>query len=227
MFAKKHNSNHLNQKNYLRMKTKILLITLCFALQGRVATLPAQTVVSFNALQPLALMVNAGNDINLTKGQTISLGGSASGGAGHYTYAWSPSAGLNIASAANPSLTASTTTTYTLSVADASGCSATDALIITVNSAGQPSAVNDIEQGQVSIYPNPTTGNATLEFPACEGASTLTLLTYDGKLLWTRQVEVTPGQVKQEINLDTATPGIYLLVIKNGHGTRVQKIVKL
>jgi hypothetical protein len=208
------------------MKRKILLITAYFAWQGLNMALLSQTMVTINASQPTALTANAGSDASLNKGQTGYLGGNpvATGGTGVYTYAWSPTTGLSSPSTATPNLTANATATYMLTVTDANGCTATDAVIITV---GATSVVNNISQGNITISPNPTTGNAIVELPASENTYSITLLTYDGKLLWNRQIEANKGSVKQAILVDSAAPGIYLLIIKNGRNTWAQKIVKL
>src|SRR6202012_1771320 len=80
---------------------------------------------------------NAGSDMTISTctGDTATLGGtpSASGGAGSYIYTWSPSAGLSSASAANPIVTGITASSlYGLTVTDANGCSASDAMLLTV-----------------------------------------------------------------------------------------------
>jgi gliding motility-associated-like protein len=56
----------------------------------------------------------------------------ASGGG---TYSWSPGTGLNATNIPNPVCTVNSTTTYTLTVTDANGCTDTDQVTITVNAA--------------------------------------------------------------------------------------------
>jgi hypothetical protein len=54
----------------------------------------------------------------------MGIGGSltASGGSGSgYTYLWSPATGLNDATLANPTASPTSTTTYAVTVTDASG----------------------------------------------------------------------------------------------------------
>lgn len=80
---------------------------------------------------------NAGLDKTIPSCSLVgtTLGGSpaASGGTGPYTYKWSPATGLSSADSSNPSVVGIGTTTYTLMVTDANGCSAADAAVITVN----------------------------------------------------------------------------------------------
>ena len=76
---------------------------------------------------------NAGADGNLgacaATGYNINGSGTGTGPLG---YSWSPATGLSNASIANPIATPAGTTTYTLTVSDTYGCTATDAVLVTV-----------------------------------------------------------------------------------------------
>jgi len=65
---------------------------------------------------------------------TVTLGGAptATGGTGHYSYAWSPKATLNDSTLANPTATPLATTTYYLTVTDLiTGCTSVDSVLVT------------------------------------------------------------------------------------------------
>jgi len=81
-------------------------------------------VVTVNSL-PTA---NAGSDVNYCIGTPVQL--SASGGT---SYSWSPATGLSATNINNPTASPSVTTTYTVTVTDINGCSATDDVVVTVN----------------------------------------------------------------------------------------------
>ncbi|MBK8567551.1 MAG: choice-of-anchor D domain-containing protein [Saprospiraceae bacterium] len=81
------------------------------------------------------LTANAGNDAAICNGQSTTLGASGTGGSGSYSYAWSPGQGLSQTNIPNPIASPNTATTYTVLVTDANGCTASDAVVISVNAA--------------------------------------------------------------------------------------------
>jgi len=74
---------------------------------------------------------DAGEDISIISNTIISLGGNPTGSSGT-SILWSPTTGLDNATSANPQLIATETTTFSVTVTNAAGCSATDTIIITV-----------------------------------------------------------------------------------------------
>lgn len=100
-----------------------------------------------------ALFAEAGSDTSLCENSTLTLGGNptATGGDGPYTYSWIPTTGLNNPSAANPVVTAATSTNYSVQVTDFNNCVATANIQITslpLPSAGFTFAAN---QGMVTF----------------------------------------------------------------------------
>ena len=81
------------------------------------------------------LTVDAGADVEICFGDSAQLGGAptASEGLAPFIYHWSPAAGLNDATIANPKASPASTTTYTLIATDATGCKDTAEVVVTVN----------------------------------------------------------------------------------------------
>lgn len=72
---------------------------------------------------------DAGADQVINYLSSVAIG---SGSVAGYTYAWSPSTGLSSANVSNPMATPLSTTTYVVTVTNTSGCTATDAVNVTV-----------------------------------------------------------------------------------------------
>ncbi len=86
----------------------------------------AQRVVNLRVIQPAELGFSAPwQDTTVTAGVPLTLGSGLSvfGGAGQYSYRWSPSADLSDSTMAQPTATPFDTTTYVLTVTDENGCS--------------------------------------------------------------------------------------------------------
>ena len=73
-------------------------------------------------------------------------------------------------------------------------------------------------RNEVQVYPNPSTGDFTV---ACEGIQTISVLSIDGKLLKTIEVNGNECRIEGLMN------GVYLLKIDTENGVIMNKIVKL
>jgi hypothetical protein len=84
---------------------------------------------------PTTLAASAGGVKTICAGGSASIGGSptANGGAGGYTYSWSPSTGLSSTTVANPTASPTTTTTYTVTVTDSWEATAQSSVTVTVH----------------------------------------------------------------------------------------------
>ncbi|TAL59620.1 MAG: T9SS type B sorting domain-containing protein, partial [Bacteroidetes bacterium] len=86
------------------------------------------------------VIANAGSDITILATANTVLNGTGGG-----TYMWSPAAGLSNTTNANPTATPTVTTTYTLFVTGASGCTDIDSVTVTI--------VNDVKPND-GLSPN-------------------------------------------------------------------------
>ncbi|MFN8285574.1 MAG: Ig-like domain-containing protein [Chitinophagales bacterium] len=111
-------------------------ITVTYTINGQFNGCAANTITSTVVVRP-AVVANAGADKSVTacSASCVTIGGSptGAGGSGTLTYDWSPNGGLSDTALANPqACNITTNTTYTVVVTDASGCSASDQVLITV-----------------------------------------------------------------------------------------------
>ncbi len=83
-------------------------------------------------------IANAGNDVAICIGQNTQLNGS-----GGVSYLWAPGLGLNATNASTPIATPSITTSYILTVTDATSCVDNDTVVVTVNPLPIANAGND------------------------------------------------------------------------------------
>ncbi|MFT3912416.1 MAG: gliding motility-associated C-terminal domain-containing protein [Ferruginibacter sp.] len=90
--------------------------------------------------------VNAGNDQTITAGSSIQLQTSASTG----TYLWTPATGLSSSTTLSPLASPTETTTYTLTVTTADGCTNSDVVTIEV----KPDVDVNCSEPMVAFTPN-------------------------------------------------------------------------
>lgn len=88
----------------------------------------SDTVTITTLTPPVA---NAGPDVEIITGMTATIGGTPTGPSGS-TYAWGPSTGLGDPTQGNPVASPSATTTYTVVVTDANGCTDSDTMTVIV-----------------------------------------------------------------------------------------------
>ncbi|MCW5909170.1 MAG: aryl-sulfate sulfotransferase [Chitinophagales bacterium] len=159
-------------------------------------TATASVTVNVNAL-PNA---NAGNDVTITSGQSTIL--TATGGT---SYAWS-----NGASTANTTVNPSSTTTYTVTVTNASGCTASDAVTVFVSG------------GSLSV-------TATISgSPVCAGTSVqLNAVPSGGSGTYTYQWASNPAGFSSNSQSNTVTPLVnttYTVTVNDGSVTATASV---
>lgn len=133
----------------------------------------------------------AGDDAALCAGSSLNL--NASGGV---SYSWLPTTGLSNASIANPVAAPTSTTTYTVYVTDANGCTQPDQITITVN---------PIPSAPVASSNSPVNLNGSIELTA----STVNMAFYN----WTGPDGFTSAEQNPVIaNASSAANGTYSVI---------------
>ena len=160
------------------------------------------------------VVASAGDDANLCSGQTTQL--FATGGS---SYSWSPSTGLSNANIANPIVSVSQTTTYTVTVSSGT-CISTDQVVVTVipgvtANAGQDAnicaggSVSLNGQGGTTFSWSPTNGlsNANIANPIANPSQNTTyiLTTSNGNCTDTDTVIVNVTTVSANAGIDLST----------------------
>lgn len=97
---------------------------------------------------------DAGNNVFVCQGGSVTLAGTGGG-----TYSWSPGTGLSNTGISSPVASPTVTTTYTLTVTNAAGCTATDVVTVTVNSAPNATLASQNstcgnDDGQITATPS-------------------------------------------------------------------------
>lgn len=134
------------------------------------------------------VLADAGTDEDICAGSSVNL--NATGG---LTYSWLPTIGLSNPNIANPVATPSSTTTYTVYVTDANGCTQPDEIIVTVNA---------IPSAPVASSNSPVDLNGDIELTA----STVNMAFY----VWSGPNGFTSNQQNPIItNADPAMSGTY------------------
>jgi len=113
---------------------------------------------------------DAGVDVEICDGEEIELIGTGGG-----TYSWSPAIGLSDPNIANPTASPSVTTTYTLTVTNADGCSDTDEVTVTVHESLDVSVVAishdycEDSSGEATVTISNGVGPFTIEWQTTAG----------------------------------------------------------
>ena len=140
------------------------------------------------------------------------------------TYSWSPAAGLSCTTCANPQASPTSTTTYTLTASDQSAnCFTSFDVTVTVGTVG---IEDDLFDGNITAYPNPSSGNFLLEFTMNE-ISNLDIDVFNnlGQQVYNERLEGFAGQYRNGIDLDNVPAGVYFLRITDGAKSYRQKLI--
>ena len=193
------------------MKIIVLIIPLILL---RIIIAQAQTIITLSADQPAELKAHAGSDTSIFLDNSVILGEdpSATGGTEPYNWFWNDGI-VYYSKEANPLVTPTRNSTFSLVVTDNRLCTSRDEIIISINTTG----INDIHEDLLQIYPIPATGEFTVKYN--RGVCKISLIDKNGRLLWTKQLN---GKMSFTA---PPNPGMYFLKINDGYTELVKTII--
>ena len=183
-------------------------------------------------------VANAGSDLTICKGESITLKGD--GGA---TYSWNTGA-----TSQNITVSPKRTTTYTLT-ANRGGTTSTDEVTVTVincdlnngvnnsvsatteNPATNNNEAQDDEQilnkadFELTVYPNPTEGKINVQTTVPIYNFNLVLMNINGNVIYSDEMDAAEDGINKEIDLSRFAKGVYLLQLYNGEESYVKKVI--
>ena len=184
-----------------------------------------QDPIILTVSQPDQLFADAGNDIEILKGESTTIGGnpSALGGYGDYIYSWTPVAGLDDPSLANPLATPEINTSYILTVTDVNNCSATSEVSVSVDASGIDLNSTSL---QISCFPNPVEDELIIEIKGTPNLVKIRLFSTMGTELIYMEKVMSGGEAIERISMNNFTSGLYYLQIISEEKSYYQSIIK-
>ncbi len=146
-------------------------------------------------------ITDAGFGGGICRGDNIQLNGNGSG-----TYSWSPAGSLDNATIATPTASPTVTTTYTLTITNATGCSASDT---------------------ATVFVLNTTANAGADTAICIGASTTLNASGGTDYSWTPATGLSNANIPNPVATPTVTTTYAVLITNSSTGCSAIDSVKI
>ncbi|PCH94899.1 MAG: hypothetical protein COB85_05100 [Bacteroidetes bacterium] len=135
------------------------------------------------------------------------------GGAGPFSYSWSPS-GIG------PDPTGLASGTYSLTLTDSNGCTAMLSAFV-----DQPVGISELEFGSFNIHPNPNNGEFTVDLSNLGNAEySIMVRNIIGQVVFS---ELVIGNTVNTLRIDLTDQekGVYLITVSNSNGIRTEKLI--
>src|SRR5665213_457419 len=174
-----------------------------------------------------ACTADAGPDKHVCcSGGTVTLGGSPTGSGGScgtppaYCYSWSPTTGLSSSTVSNPTCTVTGTRTYTVTLnppppncTPGTCCDEpTDQVTVSIFGSccrlANPEQQNEVDEGDIKVFPNPSSGNLTVEIPDVKVNTSITVYDVSGQNVITKDNILDKTTI---IDLSPLAKGIYFV----------------
>ena len=159
--------------------------------------------------------VTISDDVTIASGETTTL--EASGG---ITYSWSPTTGLSDPTSATTDASPTETTTYTVTVEDAEGCTSTAEVTVTID--GQL-GIGVSNAPAFQIHPNPSNGLVNITAENIAYPFTIEIYTVDGKQVYSQDLLNDKGV--NTIDLSGFAKGVYHIKLRDGETEYQEKLI--
>lgn len=180
---------------------------------------PSRTDSLQLAIHPSPL-VSIGSDTAVCAGKTITIDGTTPGAA---SYLWLPSQQTTSTIQVDSTGTGIGTTQITLIVTDENSCTGRDSVLVTFKDC---TGMQESQNLQTRIYPNPTSGIFTLEINSLNHEKVdIRLLDAKGVPVYANEGILISGSYSEKINLNHLKQGSYLLEISGPSGKLLRKLV--
>lgn len=200
------------------MKILFSLIVVLFA--AHLAGQPVNEAIKLQLIQAPVLRVNAGNDLNLSESGSGIIGESLSisGGSPEFSFIWHDESKTEYFDRTpevnQPGI-------YWLTVTDKYQCSAVDSLLVYNYGTG----VNEL-RGEAGVLINMDPyKNVSIEIAKLQGRVHISVMSIDGKVIYSFSQENAQGLFSHQIDLSLADQGIYLIALRYNNRKLVQKII--
>jgi hypothetical protein len=161
--------------------------------------------VTINQPDPLIVEVFSTADITLAEDGSIVV--TASGGTTPYTFTLQPDG--TVQAFGTFTFAAGDSGTYTVEIDDANNCGpvSTDAIVIRDLTTG----FEDLSVMGLKLFPNPTSGEITIEMPTKADEVMLEILNLTGQVVFNMKAHTSSGMLRETIDVSRLEKGMYML----------------
>jgi hypothetical protein len=112
--------------------------------------------------------------------------------------------------------------TFYVQVTDANGCAGTDTVHVNVSVC---TGIAGLNAPQLTVSPNPSSGDVTLQLINSSGEVTITVVDMVGRIVLAKKSLILNGRLTETIDLSAEAKGVYYIIISNDDETITAKVI--